>query len=669
MPKNTITMNEVTLQAQRIIKDAESKGHKVEVSPISRADYLLIKPFFQGLAPTLRIPVTNWANKYRYLAAGASARPGLYDSANTPYLIDIMNDLGVTSEVAEVVFMKSAQVGATEAGNNWLGYIIHIAPGATLMVVPTDEMMRNNSNVRIDPMIAASPVLRSRIGKGKKDGNTTSRKKFPGGFQIYCGANSPVGLSSLPVQYLFFDETDRYPPNVGKEGSAISLGKARTITYEDTRKIFYVSTPTVDGVSAIQKEYNNSDQRKYFVPCPHCGLMQHLEFKNLKYEDNEPDTTYYECGAGCKIEEKDKRWMLDPSRARWEATNLEFKDKRRRGYHINALYSLLGYKWSSCVRDYLQALGDDLKMCTFTNTVLGEVWKEVVEVPEWSALYGRRMHYGFDKPPKDVAMLTMGVDVQGNRLECEIVGWCKGKESYSINYHVLYGDTSAPAVWAELAKLIDNQYIREDGAVLPISLTAIDSSAYTDTVYEFCRNYDYSRVIPIKGFQKFDAIIGSPKSIDIAPSGKVIGTMKVWRVGTDVSKGELYGFLRQTKVDGQETPTGYCNFPMYPEHYFKQITAEQKQIVVNKKGYREYQWVLPSHKRNEALDCRVYARAAAAAKGIDRWKPVDWDVMRDSWMPKTVRPSQPGGTEGNGSGGAAGKGGFLGGKGSIWNNR
>lgn len=643
-----------------LIKTAQGLPRETNVMEISYEEFRLIKPFFEGLAPTLRIPVTDWANRYRYLAAGASRRPGLYAADNTPYLIDIMNDLGETSDVSEIVFMKSAQVGATEAGNNWLGYIIHIAPGATLMVVPTDEMMRNNSNVRIDPMIQASPVLRNRIGRGKKDGNTTSRKKFPGGFQIYTGANSPVNMSSLPIKNIFFDETDRYPVNVGKEGSPLALGKARTNTYEDVRKIFYVSTPTVDGTSAIQKEFLNSDQRYYHVPCPHCGLMQTLKFTQLKWTDNDPSTAKYQCeGCDVLLEEKDKRWMLDPIRAKWVPKNPSFLNKRRRGYHINALYSLLGYKWSTAVSEWLDAQGDDLKLCTFTNTVLGEVWKEVVDVPDWGALYGRRLPYKINRPPNDVALITVGVDIQKDRIECEVVGWCKNKESYSIDYRTFPGDTSGAEPWKHVAKMVDEQWEREDGAMIPMGLMCVDSSAYTDTVYEFCRQYDTSRVIPIKGQDKLNVYIGAPKAYQLTRAGKPIGTTKVWGVGTDLCKGELYGWLRQTKIDNEPAPTGYCNFPMYGEHYFKMLTAEQKQIVINKKGYRVWQWVLPNHARNEALDCRVYARAAMAALQCDRWSEEDWEIMRTSHIPKSV-PVMPDAQKADQKGSS-----FLGGE-SIW---
>lgn len=610
----------------------------------------LIRGFLDGLKPIERISVTEWSNTYRYLSNVASARPGLYNMGLTPYLQEIADCLSDSSTLSEVVFMKGAQIGATEVGNNWIGYIIHIAPAATLMVMPTDETVIKNSKIRIAPMINATPVLRKRINtsRSKDGGNTMKEKEFPGGVLIMTGAGSPTALRSLPIKNLMLDEIDGYEANVGKEGSPIQLAIARTNTYiESGRKIFYISTPTIDGISAIQKEYNNSDRRKYFIPCPHCGLMQTIEFDNIKWEDGKPETAKLQC-KGCMDEKTGKPMLIDErykmrmlTQGQWQATNTDFTDtKNRRGYHLSALYSSLGYKWSQAVREYLAAQGDDLKMCTFVNTVLGEVWKEAVDVPEWSALYGRRQQYKKDKLHNSIALITCGVDVQKDRLELEIVGWCNNLVSRSIRYEVIWGDTDGDKVWEELSKFIDTTFEREDGSLLPLRMTCIDSGFNTETVYKFCRKYESNKVIAIKGRgEKFHAIIGRPQQIDVQRNGKPIGSMKVWGVGDAIIKSELYGFLRQVHIDGTNEPRGYCYFPMYyDEHYFKMLVSEERRIVVNTKGYREYKWVLPSHRRNEALDCRVYARAGVNVLGVDRWNEEDWEITRTSYPKPTDKP-------------------------------
>lgn len=624
-----------------------------------------VKGFTDGVRPIKKIPVSEWSDKYRILSNVGSARPGKYKTANTPYLREISDALSATNSISEVVFMKAAQIGATEIGNNWIGYIMHIAPAATLMVMPTDETVIKNSKVRIAPMIRDTSVLRKRINlsKSKEGGNTIKEKEFPGGILIMVSAGSSVGLRSLPIKNLMLDEIDGYVTNLDNEGSPISLAIVRTNTYIDAgRKIFYISTPTTDGVSAIQKEYENSDKRKFYVPCPKCGVFQTLEFDNLTYiiydtyakdtyhlveidtlkkDDVDHDCVRMQCQACPElISERHKLWMI--LNGHWEATNKEWKNKKRVGYHLNALYSTLGYKWSQAISDYLDAVGDELKMCTFTNTVLGEVYKEKVEVPEWSALYGRRKHYRFGHPPEPVCMITVGVDVQKDRLEYEVIGWCPNRVTYSVDYKVLIGDTDGDKVWEDLKKVIEQTWRREDGAIMPMRMMCVDSSYNTLKVYDFCKQFSTDKVVPIKGMgEKMHAIVGRPTHTIVSQAGKPIGKAKAWAVGDAVIKTELYGQLRQIHIDGQPLPQGYCYFPQYDEHYFKMLVAEERRIVVNKKGKREYNWVLPSHKRNEALDCRVYGRAAAYLAGIDRWKAEDWQIIHDSYPIEDAPPAEP----------------------------
>ena len=89
------------------------------------------------------------------------------------------------------------------------------------------------------------------------------------------GANSAVGLRSMPARYLFMDEVDGYPGDVEGEGDPILLAERRSATFQGRRKVFLVSTPTLKGLSRIAREFDNSDQRYFHVPCPHCGHEHH----------------------------------------------------------------------------------------------------------------------------------------------------------------------------------------------------------------------------------------------------------------------------------------------------------------------------------------------------------------------------------------------------------
>lgn len=601
----------------------------------------IVKAFFDGLRPIIPMPVSSWADDNRYLSAEASSEPGKWRTDRTPYLREIMDKLSANDTTQEVVVKKGAQLGFTEAGNNWLGYIIDVAPGPTLMVMPTDTTVKRNSKIRIDPMIEASPALRKKVkpARSRDSDNTTFSKAFPGGVLVMTGANSAVGLRSMPVKYLFLDEVDGYPEDLDDEGSPVDLARARTRTFP-RKKIFVISTPTIEGASVIESEYLKTDQRKFFVPCPldGCGAMQSLEWENVVWDKGNPDSARYRCShCGGLIAERYKPAML--ASGKWTPTALDNLSSRKVGYDINSLYSPYGwYSWADAVRDYEAAENDANKLKTFTNTVLGLTWAEKGEAPAWEIIYNRREPYALNKPTKDVSFITAGVDVQADRLEVEIVGWGKGKRSWSLDYRVILGDTGSRPVWDKLGALLSEQWEREDGALIPLRLMAVDTGYNTSMAYEFCRRHDPTRVVPVKGQDAQAVIISAPRSVDKKKNGKKIGRLLLYNVGVSLLKSELYGWLRLNIQEDSSYPVGFCHFPEYDATYFRGLTAEQLEYNIVK-GFRKYYWV-KKYLRNEPLDCRVYARAAASIIGIDRFADGHYDAIATSYRLK--EPRSPG---------------------------
>ncbi len=590
-------------------------------------DYSPIEALLRGLKPDPILTVTEWSDKFRELPP-TSAESGAYRSSRTPFMVEIMDKLSANNPAQIIYFQKCSQISGTETGNNWVGYTIDIAPAAMLYVMPTDSMMKNCSTSRIQPMISTTPALSRKIkpARSRDGGNTMLRKEFEGGLLLMVGANSPNGVSSNAVKKVYLDEIDRYPENIGGEGDVISLAITRTSTYGDSRKILGTSTPTIAGKSIIEKEVKRTGQRRYHVPCPHCSAYQHLKFSNLRWEGGKYDKVVYEC-EHCHegIQERHKTKML--ANGIWKADFPELEDGVKYGYLINALYSPYGwYSWSTMAQDYDEALDDLPKMIAFVNTKLGEVYETKGDAPDWQNIYNKREDYRLNAPNEQVLFITAGVDIQKDRIEVEIVGWGAGKQSWSIDYRVLNGNTESAGneVWNELAKIIDETWTREDGALLNLRLMAVDSGNNTAVVYEWCRKYPVSKVIPIKGGPDSMALmVAQPRQVDTARSGKKIGTVKVWMVGVSIIKTELYGWLKLQRLDGEEYPNGYCHFPMYDEHHFRSLTAEQVEYVKNKKGFTKLGWV-KKYERNERLDCRVYARAAAHVLGIDRLTDEDW---------------------------------------------
>ncbi|MBX6747943.1 MAG: phage terminase large subunit family protein, partial [Acetobacteraceae bacterium] len=216
------------------------------------------------LRPPPQLRVSEWAERHRILGSRASSEPGPWRTSRTPYLREVMDALSAVHPARRVVFMKGAQVGATESGNCWLGYILHHVPAPVLAVQPTVELAKRFSRQRIDPLLEETPALKERVApaRARDSGNTLLSKEFPGGILVLTGANSAVGLRSMTARFLFLDEVDAYPGDVEGEGDPIALAEARARTFGWRRKAFLVSTPTIAGRSRIEREYAASDQRR-----------------------------------------------------------------------------------------------------------------------------------------------------------------------------------------------------------------------------------------------------------------------------------------------------------------------------------------------------------------------------------------------------------------------
>jgi phage terminase large subunit GpA-like protein len=582
-----------------------------------------------GLRPLERLKPSAWADAHRYLSSTSSAEPGRWRTSRTPYLREIMDCFDPYSPVQEVVIMKGAQLGLTEGGFNVMGFVIDVDPGPIMYVMPTIETVKRNSKMRIQPMFEDTPNLKKKVmmKKSRSSGTSIFQKDFPGGTLILGGANSAASLRSVPIRTLILDEVDAFPLDLDGEGSPVDLAKARTRTFS-RKKILYISTPTVQETSVIESLFESTDQRYFHVPCPECGVFQILTWQNLKWEKGKPETARYCCeGCDAELQDKDKTMML--KQGRWISSAPEKSNPKKVGFHLSSLYSPFGwYSWQEAAEEWEEAMKDttQMKLKVFVNTVLGETWRESGDVPEWEALHDRRSKYGLNQPPEDVCLITAGVDVQKDRLEVEIVGWCPGLVSYSLDYRILTGDTSERPVWDELAKIVSEQWHRSDGVTLPMAKMAIDTGYNTSFAYDFCRRFLPSQVIPVKGRDSLTVIIGTPSAVDRNSKGKKAGALTLFPVGVSILKQEIYGHLKQHLQEDGTAPDGFCYFPeAYGPEYFKQLTAEQlqKKFV---RGYTIFEWV-KIRTRNEALDCRVYARAAASQLGVDRWDFNDWDAL------------------------------------------
>lgn len=504
--------------------------------------------------------------------------------------------------VKEVWVMKSAQVGWTELVNNCIGYHVDQDPAPMLLVQPTLEMAEAWSKDRLAPMIRDTPALQGKIAdaKARDSGNTLLHKSFTGGRLTIAGANSPAGLASRPIRIVMFDEVDRFPVSAGTEGDPISLGVKRTRTFWN-RKVLAGSTPTVKGSSRIEVGFEQSDQRYYFVPCPHCDEFQRLVWSQVRWPEGRPHEAVYVCQhCGVELTDADKPQML--ARGEWRSSK-PFDGVA--GFHVSELYSPWS-SWPEMATSFLKAKRLPETLQTWINTSLGETWEDAGEKLEAQGLLGRRESYTTNSLPPGVLLVTLGTDVQDDRLESTLWGWGVDEEAWRIEHVVLRGDPGGQALWKEHDELLRRRFRTDDGRELLIEACAIDSGGhYTEQVYRYCAARKRFRVWAIKG-------VGGPGKLAWPKKASKAKVGQVWLIGVDTAKDVLYQRLKRISAPGP----GYVHFDATTdEEWLEQLTSET--VVYRVTNGRRVRLWRPRQTgiRQEALDCTVYAWCALQGRG------------------------------------------------------
>ena len=561
--------------------------------------------------PLEPMTVSQWADSERRLSQEGTALWGRWNTSNVEYQREVMDTIG-DMNIERVVLMWSAQSGKTEILNNTIGYFVSREPCPIMVVQPTISMAQSYSKQRIAPMIRDTPDLEKRFAKlaTRRSNNTMLEKLFPGGMLVMSGANSPASLASRPIRVLMFDEVDRAPDVIKKEGDPVDLAEQRTTSFYN-RKIILTSTPTTKSDSRIYAAYNESSQGVWEKQCPACGEWQQLLWKDIKYTKSEDNTCDGEPLAACNrcgVLSTEYEWKR--TAGRWFHHKPESPVK---GFHLNKLVSPF-VSWIEIVNEWLEAQGDNARLQVFVNTSLAEVWDIPGEVIEENTIMRRREPYAA-QVPKKCLLLTMGVDVQDDRLEYEIVGWGRGKESWGIEYGRLYGNPQytydrdvngefIESVWTKLDMVRRREFATEQGTKMTISRTCVDSGYATGAVYAYCKMRE-PNVFAIKG------IGGMGKGIVYQNTRTKKENATLFIIGVDTAKDTLFA---RFKIE--YASAGYCHFPLnedagYDEEYFAGLTNEKRVRHKDKKGFWTYAYEkIEASKPNEPLDCRVYNIAA-----------------------------------------------------------
>jgi phage terminase large subunit GpA-like protein len=596
--------------------------------------------YAKGWRPKQPLTVSEWADAHRVLSVSGSAQPGAWKTSVTPYLREIMDELSEQAPARMVAFMKSSQVGGTEVGSNWLGYVMAHAKGPVAVLMPTEKSLNDWMAQKFDPMARDTPAVAAVLARRSNAGgeNSASRKRFTGGILYAKTAGSTAELKSTSLRYAIADEVDEYDWST-LQGDPLGLLQVRLTTFHD-RKLYVPSSPTMKDASRIEELFEAGDKRRYHVPCPHCGAFQPLAWGNLHWRKHPANPrrvldAYYACrDCGEVIPEHHKADML--ARGRWLAEN---PGAPYPSFHISALYSPigLGLTWLELAEEWLEAQEDPSKLMRFINTRLGETYADRSREIKANALEARAEPYLLRTVPHGCLVLTAGVDVQDDRLEIQVVGFGKGEKTWTLDYHVLPGNPADEALWEKLADYLNAcEFNNGHGRLLRLEATGIDTGGHhTHAVYQFVRSRRVRRMLALKGASTPGrAILGKPSHQDVTWRGQTTKKgVALYAVGTDTAKHLLYNRLHG---DAEKAPED--RLVRFSQHldaaYYDGLTAETF-------NPRRNQWEKKKGKRNEPLDTWVYALAASHHPELylHKWRAADWDRRAAQLEPADRHPA------------------------------
>ena len=614
--------------------------------------------------PTINVAegLVDFAERKRVLVAGTSARPGPYRFSVTPYLREIAEAASEYSKVTELVVMKATQTGGTDGiMMNHTLYCMNYGIGPILYVTSDDDLAQEHMEKRIDPMITAAgmqSVITPPVQKkgNKSTGDSRRAKSFRGTFLRATGARSESKLSSFPVRVLHVDEIDKYPISLIGGGSSVEKAIRRADSYGNLKKISYISTPKEKATSRIEPLFQQGDMRRYHIPCPECGRMQPLIWSQMKWEKTESgkialefdehghivnNPVWHECAneeCGYKMRDFEKVTFMREKNYGGQAEWRPSKKPDRpglRSFHINGLYGFRA--WIDIVLQWDKIEGDPVLLQDFINDVLGETYEAKLDKPDEHYLAARaETDWLRGDINENVCVLTLGADVQKDRIEAALMGWAPHKESWAIEFFTFPGNTNDPTddCWHSLEEVIRNEYTKTNGDSIKMQIAFVDAPFENASVMDFCQRFTYSPnswvgVYPVFGRQTLSSIIKEHTS--------TIATPEIL-MNDQQLKFEIYTNLkRKIPVQGHGFPPGFIHFPDdYGEDYYRQMVAEEVTETINNKGISTLFISNTKQRRNEVLDCTKMCLAGLYYMYLTYFKI--WNAQRKARKQKEIRP-------------------------------
>jgi phage terminase large subunit GpA-like protein len=527
-------------------------------------------------APRIVQTVSEFADAEIRLSSKVNPEPGPWHTDRNPPLREPMDCMSVRSPVRDVVMMFPIQFGKSSCAVNVVAYHMKNQSKGIMVCLPGEASQNKWSNEKLQPMIDETPIIQSILStqNSRNSSNTKEFKDFIGG-QLYLEhAGSPSRLKSSTVKILVVDELTEYATSLTTGDDPIRLLEDRTSAFPSEYKRLYISSPGINGICRTSEMYEKSDQRKYFMPCPHCNTEIIFEWSGLHWSENGRDVRYVCPECACEIEESYKTDMI--KRGRWIPTN---PGPKMRGYHINGLYYQIGLgpRWATLVDIWLQDHNDPGRLKAFLNSRLAITWEDpAMRAVKMNVIADRVEAYRLRTAPVGVCVVTAGVDTQDNRLAVQIVGWGKGLACWILDYVELMGDPADDAVWVALTDLLNKPIHHVNGHKLGIEATAIDAGGHrTEAVKDYVRRRHIRRPMVIFGAIPNNApVLSKPKAQDINWHGQIIKKgVHIQHVGTVAIKNVLFGRLATDHEKSLEDRRVHFSADLQPD-YFQGITSE-----------------------------------------------------------------------------------------------
>ncbi|MBM3928569.1 MAG: terminase [Sphingomonadales bacterium] len=634
----------------------------------------LDRAFSQGLRPPVRMKVSRWSVQYRRFADD-DPLPGPWRNETAPELVEIMDSLTPEDPCEQAAIIKCAQSGGSASAENWIGFISDLAPGPMLFVQATLTAALAWASEKFWPMVENTPRLNPErggtiraLGTPDGDGSTKGKIRFSrsNGFVLLAGASSAASLRQRTVRYAVEDDLDQFPDDLDGQGSPESMVDQRLKVWrrQGLSKRLKISTPTIKGASKIGRAYATSDRRRYHLKCPACGSRFVPEWGDIKWPDGKPEQAHMipPCCGIDRVEHWQKATMklpdgwlsdeIDGERMPRVLSEEEFQAARgrmpasvKRGFHLTGIISSF-QTWADMAVGFVEALGDLNKLKAWTNLVHGFEFELKGGTPDYEKLKElREQGWGVKQMtmmPAGVIVVTIGIDVQGDGVYVEKVGWGPNAESWTLDARFIPGptDVKGEGAWIELDKYCRQKPVFPGGREYPVDQICCDAGYNTLAAEAFCRAHPNRLAVFGRAGWRLP-VLGRGENLRYEQQGRRAGQArkraedKAYVVGTYGVKLSWYGYLRETmKAHAEQTagaivaPRGMVHFNMdLPEEYFEQITSETviTEVVA---GMPRRTWRPMAGRANHWLDCRVYNTAAAEKLMLDTLTDADWAALR-----------------------------------------